>query len=83
MINVAHFNRKPNSSHCHTDATHNCQTFTIRVYTYVHVFFQRIFVKIVLPIILTYVLAAQKNRLNETVLLSIQNLCSGGEIRIL
>ena len=36
---------------------------------------QRKIVNIFLPILLAYVLGAQKNRLNETVLLSIQNIC--------
>ena len=35
------------------------------------------------PSVLTYVLGAQKNRLIETVLLSIHNVCFGLEIRIL
>ena len=34
-------------------------------------------VNIFLPIILAYVLSPQKNRLNETVLLSIHNICFG------
>ena len=36
---------------------------------------------IFLSISLTFVLGAQKNRLNETVLLSIQNLCFDWDIR--
>ena len=39
--------------------------------------FQHTIVNIFLPIILTYVLCAQKNRLNETVLLSTHNICFG------
>ena len=33
------------------------------------------------PLVLTYVLGAQKNRLIETVLLSTHNICFGREIR--
>ena len=33
------------------------------------------------PLVLTYVLGAQKNRLIETVLLSTHNICFGCEIR--
>ena len=39
--------------------------------------FERIVVNIFLPISLTYVLIAQKNRLIETVLLSTHNICFG------
>ena len=39
--------------------------------------FQRTIVNISLPIILTYILGAQKNRLIETVLLSTHNICFG------
>ena len=42
---------------------------------------QRRIVNIFLPIILAYVLAALKNRLIETVLLSTHNICLGWEIR--
>ena len=38
-------------------------------------------VNISYPSILTYVLGAQKNRLNETVILSTHNICFGWEIR--
>ena len=38
-------------------------------------------INISLPIILTYILGAQKNRLIETVLLSIHNICFDWEIR--
>ena len=43
--------------------------------------FQRKIVNILLPIILAYVLGAQKNRLIETVLLSTLNICFGLKIR--
>ena len=39
--------------------------------------FQRKIENIFLPIILAYVLGAQKNRLIETVLLSTNNICFG------
>ena len=42
---------------------------------------QRKIVKNFLPLILAYVLGAQKNRLIETVLLSTHNICFGREIR--
>ena len=38
-------------------------------------YFERKLVNIFLPIGLTYVLGAQKNRLNERVILSIHNIC--------
>ena len=44
-------------------------------------YFQRKIVNIFLPIILAYVLCAQKNRLIETILLSTHNICFGLEIR--
>ena len=44
--------------------------------------FQRKIVNIFLPIILAYVLGAQKNRLIETVLLSTHNICFGWEIKL-
>ena len=43
--------------------------------------FQRINVNIFLPILLPYAFRAQKNRLIETVLLSIHNICFGCGIR--
>ena len=43
--------------------------------------FQCKIVNIFLPINLTYVLGAQKNRLIETVLLSTHNMCFGLEIK--
>ena len=42
---------------------------------------QRKNINIILPINLSYVMGAQKNRLIETVLLSTHNICFGWEIR--
>ena len=45
------------------------------IYFKINKFFERKIVNISYPSVLTYVLGAQKNRLNDTILLSTHNIC--------